>query len=260
MEGDSNLVSSDVDESFFGVGSDFYEQARILSNLLSTFEESLSVQLKGDEDRENDDNVSSIRNKTQQILQVPLCRLAKLLIPNVQRKIDEIVVASDLDMIVSKSEHGADMVDDLGNSFELKVSICTKNEKKPSENYKSNIIWPIPPKKNGEDISKVRVRLLEQVSEKTNGEKGGAIFILKTKSGVELNRYFFSGRFLLDYFEHLPLKDGAKNHNFGSARCLVCEKYHRLERMLKWDKEKRPIENGECEIYKSISSQCKVLT
>lgn len=226
-------------------GSDLLERAKTLANLLSTFEKSLGVVLNGEIEAED----SPTRDAVQNILQVSLCRLVKLLVPNVQRKIDEIIIASEMNMTVSKSEHGADMTDDDDNRFELKVSLCTKG-KMPSTYFKSNFNWPLP---TGSDA---RERLLKQVEEKTGGKKGGVIFVAKTKTGIELNKYLFSGRFMLKYFQHLPLTDSGI-HNFGSARCVKCEKYHRLERMLMWDKEDREIENEECDIYKSVASQCK---
>lgn len=226
-----NAVTTDTEET---VGS-VIKQAEELRDMLLRFE-FLIAQCAGESE--------DFLNATE-LLKVPLCRLTKTMVPNVQRKIDEIVTAQKLNLVVCESERGADMKDNNGNSFELKVSICRK-----TDNYKSNFIWPIPTGENNKE------KLLRQVAVKTEGPGGGAYFTAKNQRGEVLNEYFISGKLLYSFFEYLPLKK-RKNYNFGSERCNACESYHRLDRFKEWDKKGMVVTSSECELYNSVKSQCK---
>lgn len=188
--------------------------------------------------------------KVKEILASPLCKVIKTIVPQVQRKIDEIILANELGFLVCKSERGADIEDDEGNSYEVKTSICQS-----LKNYKSNFVWPIPKGKNEDETRK---KLLQQVLVKTEGPEGGVYFIANNIRGVELNRYFLSSQFVISFFQHLPLpKSGT--YNFGCERCITCNNYHRLTRLVFWDKNNIAINDAECELYKKISAQCIVI-
>jgi hypothetical protein len=152
-----------------------------------------------------------------------------------------------LGFTVCKSERGADIEDSEGNFFEAKTSVC-----KSDDTYKTNFIWPIPKGKTQEET---RERLAKQILEKTGGPNGGAYFIATTKRGVELNRYFLSGRFLAMFFAQLKLPKCGK-FNFGSERCRICFKYHRMEHFMLWDIEHKRIDDAKSEVYNKIPSQC----
>lgn len=213
------------------------ERSELLSKLINRFEADI---LKPDTPNEE-------FKQAKEILKVSLCRITKLLVPNVQRKIDEISTADELNLIVSKSERGADMLDEFGNKYELKVSVCSAKK-----SFKSNFNWPIP---KCSDTDLTRKKLLEQVIEKTGGVEGGAYFIAKTKKGVIVNKYFINGALMYSFFEHLPLHNRS-TYNFGSARCNTCHKYHRLEKFLDWHNQSLLVTAPDSELYERVKSQC----
>jgi len=149
------------------------------------------------------------------LVAAPLCKLTKMIIPNVHQKIDEVAYADDHMLIVCEDQHGADLHDSEGNSFELKVSVCTS---------RANFNWNIP----AGTTSKNRRSLLKSVETKTEG--GGAIFVVKSKSSKLLAEYKFSSAFLLAYFARVPL-GSSKNHNMGCKQCTNCRKFHRLDKL-----------------------------
>lgn len=223
------------------------QKATELKRLLLEFESVLKSSTYDDDD---DDFL-----KVKEILEVPLCKIVKTIVPEVQRKIDEISLANELGFFVCKSERGADIEDGEGSFFEVKTSVC-----QAGKNYKSNFIWPIPKGKGkgGENNNddNTRKKLLEQVIMKTSGPKGGAYFIANTTRNQELNRYFLSREFLLLFFQHLVIPKSGK-YNFGSERCRKCNEYHRLKRLTKWDESCLLIKDATCEIYNNVESQCK---
>jgi hypothetical protein len=165
-------------------------------------------------------------------------------------------------MTVSKNEHGADLVDKDGNSYELKVSSCVKRN-----GYKCNFNWPIP---SGKDEHQRRLKLLTSVIEKTggnsyanferysmyshtdphnnklagteeNGGRGGGFKMIARDATTQLTlkEYFLSGVFVYHYFKRLPCFPTSTTYNFGCERCsnLKCLEYHRLQRLEDYDKE-----------------------
>lgn len=156
-----------------------------------------------------------VDQEVRDALAVSICRMAKLLIPDVQRKIDEIVYAYDHNLEVSSEQHGHDLHDADGNRFELKVSVC----KKPT--YSCNINFPVP---KGEDR---RDKLLASVRDKMEG--GGAIFVVRDGKQKELRKFEFTEAFMLGYFTRLELGKAAV-HNLGCKQCRDCKKFHRLEK------------------------------
>ena len=197
--------------------------------------------------------IDEVESFVYDMLSVPLCKLTKIIVPNVQRKIDEIVYADEKNMTVCIEEHGADLNDDEGNCHELKVSTCKK-----STNYKCNFNWPMPA---GKDEETRRKRLLESVIEKTKGNTAdnlnkiivseietetddvkrpyhGGDFKMISKDArgqVVLNEYSISGIFVYHYFKRLPEFSKSTVYNFGCERCAVCKEYHRLNNMKKYD-------------------------
>ena len=185
------------------------------------------------------------------VLSVPLCKLTKMVVPDVQRKIDEIVYADLKGMKVCEGEHGADLVDVEGNNHELKVSSCKKGT-----NYKCNFNWPIPA---GSNVERRREKLLASIVEKTGGnsnenvvrfsrpnascdakrqkEKGGGFeMVAKDARGQDvLNEYSLSGIFVYHYFKRLPKFPTSTTYNFGCERCYKCNEYHRLQRLVRYD-------------------------
>lgn len=220
-------------------------------------------------DYSDNENEIKVENTIYMILSVDLCKVTKKVIPNVQRKIDEIIEADNRDgMEVNKEEHGADLKDLYGNLFELKVSTCAKKK-----GYECNFIWPVPA---GKTIDERRCLLLEKVKQKTggNGEKNmsciknmkiladtdtlkhneqnnnntneikksepehfkyeGGGFIIKCndiKGQKLLNEYFLSGFFMYHYFKRLRKFPTSINYNLGCKRCPVCLEYHRLKKL-----------------------------
>jgi hypothetical protein len=153
-----------------------------------------------------------------EMLAVPLCRLAKIIIPDINQKVDEIVYAADHNLQVNRAAHGADLHDADGNHYELKVSVCKQPLKR------CNFNWPVP--KGGNEADR-RARLLASVREKVKG--GYARFIVRNGVGADLFTYTLSEEFLVGYFSRIRLGKGG-NHNMGGEYCTRCECFHRLIR------------------------------
>jgi len=153
------------------------------------------------------------------IIAVPLCKLVKMTIPNAHQKLDEVVFGAENGLDVQEHQHGADLKDADGNSFELKVSVCTK------KNRKCNFNWNIP---RGKIAEVRRFKLLASVREKTGG--GGAILRVVDAFGALIAEFKFSEAFLLAYFNRLAF-GASGNHNLGCTRCRTCDGFHRLEKL-----------------------------
>jgi hypothetical protein len=161
-------------------------------------------------------------------LTVPLCRLTKMIIPNVHQKIDEHVYAADHpEYVVNAHQHGADLVavGDATHKRELKVSVATVANK-----HTCNFNWNVPAL--GKPLAVRRAELLASVREKTAG--GGATFVIRDGLGRELASYTLSDVFLQGYFARIPLGDKTRNHNLRAARCPSCHAFHRLAKLQKF--------------------------
>ena len=154
------------------------------------------------------------------ILGAELCRLVKLLIPNVHQKLDEFIYAQENNLKVNEVQHGADLIAKDDGLWELKVSTVKKTTKS-----RCNFNWPIVKNANA-DVR--RKKLLANIKEKTQG--GGAILIAKDSLQKELAEYKLTHDFLMEYFKQLELTDCA-THNMGCEQCSVCKGFHRLEKL-----------------------------
>jgi len=153
------------------------------------------------------------------LLQVPLCRLTKMLVPNAHTKMDEIVYAADHNLELNSATHGHDLRDKQGNHIERKVSVCTTRA-----NY-CNFNWNIP---QAPTLEERRKKLLESIKEKTQG--GFASLEVTDGDGRRLAEFTLCEGFLLEYFARITIEK-SNNHNMGCSRCKTCHKFHRLEKL-----------------------------
>jgi hypothetical protein len=167
-----------------------------------------------------DDPAEDIHEEIRKILEVPLCMLVKIVVPDARQKLEEIVAASELGFIVSKSQNGTDMTDTVGNCYELKTSVYKKNGK-------CNFVWTVP---SGKDGDQIREKLIRSAKKKTGG--GGVICKVTNPKGQQLALYTLGSAFILEYFSRVTLpKNGFGNINFGSQRCEFCGEFHRVLKM-----------------------------
>jgi hypothetical protein len=157
-------------------------------------------------------------------LGVPLCRLVKMLIPDVHQKCDELVYAHDHapHLGVEPGQNGADLRDArTGACFEHKKSVVRARA------VRCNFNWPV----SSPCLDKVerRARVLDSIAEKTaNG--GGAVLRIVDAMDRELFVYRLDGAFLLEYFRRVPLGK-CTVHNMGGARCTTCKRFPRLDKL-----------------------------
>lgn len=158
----------------------------------------------------------------------PLCKLTKTVEPNLGKKVDEIIhvyetpqSATGEEQHVNPVQHGADILDEDGNSMELKVAIC-------KDGKQANFNWRLP---SVSELSEKRRRekLLESVKEKTHGN--GCTFVIKNGKQVTLKKYTLSGPFMLGYFARVPYDTSSTVHNFACRPCKTCGEFHRVQRM-----------------------------
>jgi hypothetical protein len=173
--------------------------------------------LKGEEEEEEE----SVHDAVASRLTVPLCKLTRLLVPNVNQKIDEIVYAAEHGLEVNQGSKGVDMKDAQGRRIELKVS-CVREKA-----GLCNVNWPLPPATLGE--AERRLQLIASTKEKV-GDGGYAQIVIKNKTGKDIASIRLDGAFLIEYFSRLPLPT-SNNHNMGCTRCKVCKLFHRLEKL-----------------------------
>jgi len=193
--------------------------------------------------------LTSPDEEARAILAAPLCRFVKLLVPDAHQKIDEIVFAAEHpELAVSSHQHGADLSNAKGENFELKVSICK------GKAQHCNFNWPIP---TGANESERRKKLLASVKSKVTGAGGKAVFLVKNGIGDEISRFELSAGFLLAYFGRVKIGSCDK-HNFGCARCKVCKKFHRMEKIqeasVQYDKDPNSVTWNE--VFEVTQSQC----
>jgi hypothetical protein len=178
------------------------------------------------EKMELDESLKEIENH-KEVLQYELCCIAKMFVPAIHQKIDEIIevgkrkeIAPNSKVVVSEHQHGADLVE--GNTHtELKVSIIKAKTKN-----KCNFSFNIPA---GKDVTERRQRFLEGVYEKTKND--GAIFTIKDQRAKIVESFHFSSGFLLEYFKQIEITEKTTKYNFGCIQCTKCNKFHRLEKL-----------------------------
>lgn len=186
------------------------------------------------------------------ILAAPLARLAKMVIPDVHAKIDEVIVAADYPgLAVNANTHGYDLVDAHGNHIEVKTSVC--KERAP----KCNFNWPVPKGTNdAERYAKLRASIQEKVA------GGFAWLFIRDGMHRQLYRYELSEAFLLEYFARVPLGISTV-HNMGCQRCKSCKHFHRLDRMqhlaTKMANAKVAVTDAEWnELFERIDAHCTI--
>lgn len=165
------------------------------------------------------DDLEEISEEIRILLQVPLCKVIRRVIPHVRTKIDEIIRANEENLQINLKLQGHDLF--IGEKhYEEKTSQVSKKSKK------CNFLWPIPV---GSSKEKRKENLLQSVDKKTS--QGGAIFTIIDHMQKILKQYRFCHDFLMDYFDNLPLSGTEKQHNFGSSFCWICKTCPRLEKL-----------------------------
>lgn len=215
-------------------------------------------------------NSETLIKGVREDIQYELCRFAKMMVPNIHQKIDEIIEVDDrrtkakkslsdknnnnnnnsreTNIRVSDKSNGADLVnDETDEHSEIKVSILTKEKR-------CNIMWNIP---SGDTLSERRNKLIKSAETKT--KNGKAYFIIKSKSAVELKRYEFGSLFLQEYFKYYDFNDKSSSINFGCTQCKSCGSFHRLdhfkEEEAKFERDKLAYV-AKAHLYDVISSDC----
>lgn len=153
----------------------------------------------------------------------PLCRLTKIIEPNVGKKIDEIIYVyehAEENLVVNDKQHGADLLTENGDHIEIKTSVCKK-----TKGMRANFNWPLP---KGNTEEERRKNLLDSIKEKTEG--GGLITIAKDINGTVLQKYKISHWFLMGYFSRVPFRT-CDVYNMACNQCETCKHFHRLSKM-----------------------------
>jgi hypothetical protein len=207
---------------------------------------------------ESDKNAEGVIAYYKDSIGAELCRFAKMMIPNIHQKIDEIIELDDMKNLdtacttsVSAKQHGADLVNiETDSSFEIKATTITK--KSP----KCNISWNIP---SGTNDDPERTTLLESIKEKT--KNGYAKYLIKDGVGRLIKSYQFSSEFLVEYFAHVAITPKTTKVNFGCKQCSKCCSFHRLDRMIENEKlfysqEKSLTKPQWITLFKKQSSEC----
>lgn len=160
------------------------------------------------------------------ILRVPICLVADIVVPDIRQKIHEIIYANEHSLSVNKNQYGADLFKIDASSgdeshIEHKTSKCLRNRR-------CNFNWPIPPARLPKEER--RKRLLKSIAEKTGGPEGHVVLEIVNGVSRPIKTYKLSGRFLIDYFSRLQLGE-CNNHNMGCNRCRKCGEFHRLQKL-----------------------------
>lgn len=229
-------------------------------------------------------NSETLIKGVREDIQYELCRFAKMMVPNIHQKIDEIIEVDDRrtkakkssssssnvnnddnnsndnnnnitksnshekNIRVSDKSNGADLVnDETDEHSEIKVSVLTKEKR-------CNIMWNIP---SGDTILERRNKLIKSAETKT--KNGKAYFIIKSKSAVELKRYEFGSLFLQEYFKYYDFNEKSSSINFGCTQCKSCKSFHRLDHIkeeeTKFYKDPKAYV-AKAKLYDIISSDC----
>lgn len=162
----------------------------------------------------------------------PLCRLLKMLIPDVQQKMNEHIFVTEHPLFtISKHQHGHDLSDADGNHYEHKSATLAAPRGGRAAAASAGFNWPVPAGAT-EDLR--RAALLKSIREKVEG--GGAYLEVKTKRGVRLHLCTLSDTFLVGYFSRVKIGK-SNNHRIGCTRCVDCGRFHKLEKLQAWSTE-----------------------
>lgn len=180
---------------------------------------------------ENDKDNTKIIEELSPMIQYELCKMTKMIIPNIHQKIGEIIELENIkkvnpDSIISNKQHGVDIIVNKDSHVEIKESII-----KASSGYKCNFNWNVPTGTTHDN----RTNLINSVNEKT--KNGHARFIIKDHIGKEVKRYEYSNEFLVEYMKRVDINTKTKNINFGCKQCQKCYSFHRLDTLKKFEQE-----------------------
>jgi hypothetical protein len=182
-----------------------------------------------------DDDKTPIPKEITELIQVELCRFAKMVVPNIHQKIDEIIEKANLpEFVVSDKANGADLINSKTDSHrEIKTSVLTKEAR-------CNFMFNVPSGTTNEN----RTLLEQSIREKTKNDK--AVFIIKNKKAKEIARYEFGCEFLVWYVGHFPsFSEKTTKINFGCSRCKKCKSFHRLDHLKSMEQQFNKKEKGQ---------------
>lgn len=148
-------------------------------------------------------------------LRVLVCRLALVVVPDVQTKVYEYIVASEIGATVCKKNTGPDLLTAAGRPLEVKMS---------REAKKVNFAWPIPV---GRTVDERRQKLVESAR-----LKGDGVCVVIDSDARVLERYQLKQEFLAGLFWRWPLTKKMSKVNLGSTWCFSCKRCPRMDRFL----------------------------
>lgn len=169
----------------------------------------------------------SVDDEICDLLRVPICLFAKLVVPDIHQKVNEIVYADRNDLTVNKKQHGADLFQTNVETGQ-RSHVEHKKSRCPRRGRRCNFNWRLPPARLPKEER--RKKLLKSISEKTGGPEGHAVLEIVDGMDRLLHSYKLAGSFLLGYFSRIELGK-SDNHNMGCARCSRCRKFHRMEKL-----------------------------
>ena len=226
-------MSNDVevgDVEVRDVERELYEKFTTLGLLLKEIREQIETNKDYDEKKDE----SSVVPERYRLLVAPeICRFAKLLIPDIRQKLDEIIEVDNqikkdktCSLYVSKSQHGADVIDvKMNRCIEIKTSRITKF------NPICNIMWPVPSVTYKDPSRRV---FLDGIREKT--KNGFAKYIIQNAKNITIVEYEFKSDFLCELFRRVKITQHTKNINHGCKQCNSCKSFHKLDKMSSMEK------------------------
>lgn len=165
------------------------------------------------------DSKDDISTEDQQLLIVPICRLALTVVPDVQTKIYEHIVAKEIGATVYKKLTGPDLITKDGKTMEVKQSTMKQKTKK------CNFSWPIP---TGTTTEERRQQLVASAI-----AKGDARCDLINGRVELIKSYSIKATFLSEFFSRVPINDKTKSINLGSTFCHTCKTCPRMDKFQK---------------------------
>lgn len=165
------------------------------------------------------DSKDEISVESQQLLIVPICRLALTVVPNVQTKIYEHIVAEEIGATVYQTLTGPDLITKDGKTMEVKQSTMKQKTKK------CNFSWPIP---TGPTIKERRQQLVASAI-----AKGDARCDLIDGRTELIKSYSIKAAFLSKFFSRVPIDEKTKTINLGSTFCHKCKTCPRMDKFQK---------------------------
>jgi hypothetical protein len=152
----------------------------------------------------------------KKILTVAICRLALAVVPDIQTKIYEHIVAEELSATVCEKLTGPDLITDDGKTMEIKMSRVIQKTKK------CNFAWPIP---EGSTIDERRQRLIASAK-----VKGDARCDLVDGRAKLIKTYSLKADFLAAFFSRIPIEQKSQKINLGSTFCHKCSTCSRMDK------------------------------